>query len=92
MQQAYTENGWLKQWSHDVTVRRPHFCFGCEREIRTGEVAERHDVLEAEGWSHSYLCSECVGFLHSHSGYFEDGYGQGDIAEARRQVGRASRL
>ena len=89
MQTAYAENGWLKQWTRDVVVRKAHRCFGCEREIRPGECAEYHDVLEAEGWSHSYLCSECVGWLHAHPGHFEDGYGEGDIGTEMRVQARA---
>ena len=88
MQTAYTDDGYVKYWTDTIKARKPHRCFGCERAIGPRETCERQTHLRDGYWERFYTCSDCLAWLAAHPGYFNDDlWGEGDVAEARRQEG-----
>lgn len=65
----------------DVTIRKPHRCFGCTREFPAGTKMEYRSWTDAGRWAHGYFCHTCqeVEVKMGRMG-FED-YGYGDLRD-----------
>lgn len=65
-----------------VTIRKPHICFGCEREFPAGTKME-YSFQNDGGPLSAYLCSTCQQVVHdiasAEGGYIE--YGFGDLRD-----------
>lgn len=64
----------------DVTTRKPHRCFGCNREFPAGTRMEYRSWID-DRWAHGYFCRTCLeveGELRK-EGFLE--YCRGDLRE-----------
>lgn len=66
-----------------LITKKPHKCFGCEREFPKG-TEMKHQVWADDGSAYnSYLCETCCELVSDHAlefgGYFE--YGEGELKD-----------
>lgn len=67
-----------------VKLRKDRYCDGCHCHM-----TKEQDCIKAAGkvsydFYSTYICLECQDFMIKHPNYFEDGWYEGDIGEARR--------
>lgn len=67
-------------------TRKEYTCDGCLEKILIGSQARRA-AGRVNGEFYSYIiCTQCNKFLDENIDYFVDGWSEGDIAEARKEL------
>jgi RNase P subunit RPR2 len=67
-------------------TRKEHTCDGCFDKIPAGSPAVRMSgTFEGEFFS-TIICEPCEKFMKIHREHFEDGWSEGDIGEARKEM------